>query len=658
MNGPTELDLAGVMEKLRDRENPPEGMNPSTRPVVVVEGVEVDPVVMEGDIAEGYWAGIPPQLSVTNWGTPSGPSSDSCSSSRSPSLLSMYSDGSWNDGYTTQAPNDSAPARVSEQSRCRHASTSISHPADPCENNLANARFCASQDNLGPQADYTKRKHSLKNMFLDVFHLESSHRKRSASSAEGRHRAHSSGDSPVKKLISRIRSRSSSDLLSRSSSSGSVDLEQEKEVNLNPEVRDGEVLGVDSLPATAINTRLVGRFRKNNANQKKRRWSLFDQHIMKSQDSPPDEASEYNVPLKYENEREGQGRWVVTLEMPGESKTDKGEAPPEVFKDSSDASHQKPRLVRTRSNSESTILVVEKKRKKRKDSRMIDRLLDFRLKKSLLRGSLPTLLGDKVSSQPADTKIPSKLLEDNENVFTDNLPVPGDVPSTFKTPRTQSMQNLTDYAVDDYFSPEIDRRYSTDDMDSYRESDRNKENLPHYLTVDQSRNRRHRFSIDNLWNALKGKSRSVDHTIHNPFDLDALRRKIGERTTSEPSRDISSPSPGAVPGVGVHQASRVPGAVPGVGVHQHSRSLSRTWCGRASVSTVPGAVPGVGVHQLVGYQEPYLVWACASVRQGTWSRTWCVGVHQLVGYLSVLCGVGVHQLAGSLEPYLVWACIS
>ncbi|XP_076058334.1 TLD domain-containing protein mustard isoform X5 [Oratosquilla oratoria] len=81
--------------------------------------------------------------------------------------------------------------------------------------------------------------------------------------------------------------------------------------------------------------------------------------------------------------------------------------------------------------------------------------------------------------------------------------------------------------------------------------------------------RRTRFSIENIWNVfrgrrlshdvgaagrhvtdavvpwLRGKSRSVDHSLHTPFHLEALRRKIGDRTASEPAREMPpSPSDG------------------------------------------------------------------------------------------------------------------
>ncbi|XP_053653498.2 uncharacterized protein [Cherax quadricarinatus] len=666
MSEPTGLEC-GAGKTKGGGENSPEKME-TTQPVIVVEGVDDMGVC---------WVYTPPEVSVSKWDTHSGPSSGSCSPhTRSPSIASMNSD-TWSEELPTRTAEDTASYTDTllepEDRGFRHvsSSSSIALPRSSQEQNLANTRFCASQEHIGSEVRYRKRKQSLKNMFLDVFHIDSSRHSRSSSSTEDHHRNHSSGDSPVRKLISKLRSNSHSDLLqtkSRSSSSGSIDLTslQDREVSLIPEVRVRSGSTVDAIPATAINTRLLGRYRKNNANQTKRRWSLFDHHLLKSRshrhDEPEsgattdydssddrqeelkigspgehrtdtkrrwslfdhhllksrshrhDEASDSCAPIDYDSSDDKHEEMVSTtdtkrrwslfdhhllksrshrhdeasdscapidydssddkheelgLKMNSlkEFTTDTEKSDSEGPKEPRNYSHEKIRVTRTRSNSESTIFV--EKKKKKKDTRMIDRLLDFRHKKYALRGSLPTLLVDKLhSSHDTDNKTHSKHAKNREETDQENLSIAGDVLDSpgYKSSRTQSMHDLTDYAVENYFSPEGDRRFSEDTMDPFHGMEQaDKENLSRYLTGEHATGRRHRFSIDNLWNAIKGrrlshdvgaagrhvtdtvvpwlrnKSRSVDHSIHNPFDLEALRRKIGERTSSEPSRDIPSP---------------------------------------------------------------------------------------------------------------------
>lgn len=502
MSGPTELDT-GVLETLREGDDSPEELVAPTQPVVVLSGVDEEPC----------WSNSPPQVCITSWGTASVPSSGSCSPhSRSPSLVSLYSDLSWGDSLITSAIEDTRSLSNSslepKHRRSRHASTSVAQCPSSHDQKLAAARLCASQEHLGQVGDPTKRKHSLKSMFLDMFHPESGRRMRSSSNIEDRHRPPSNGESPVKKLISRFRSRSHSELLdskSRSSSSSSVDLESEHtaEVSLNPKVKLNDVSSEDVVPATAINIRLMGRYRKHIAYHNKRRWSAFEQHVLKSRGQRPEGITEGTAPLRLVDEGEEPGRWVVTLEAPEDSSTDKRKAPPVPTKDPHDVRHQKRLVGRTRSNSESAILNIEKKRKRSflpKDSKVINRLRDFhRNKKNQTQGSLPTLLVEKqvgVSSQPPHPNTHSKHRKSCEEILNqENLSVPPDTEDGQKKPRTQSLRDLTEFAVEDYFSPEIDRRFSEDDVDSGH--------ISPFLPEGNARNRRHRFSIDHLWSVFR-----------------------------------------------------------------------------------------------------------------------------------------------------------
>ncbi|XP_071512192.1 nuclear receptor coactivator 7 isoform X2 [Panulirus ornatus] len=590
MNGPTELDI-GVLETLREGDDSPEELVTPTQPVVLLEGVSEVPC----------WNNTPPQVCITNWSTASGPSSGTCSPhSRSPSLISVYSDLSWGDGLITSATDDTRSLSNSSlepnHRRFRHSSTSVAHCPGSNEQKLAAARLCASQEHLGQEGDPTKRKHSLKSMFLDMFHPESGRRMRSSSNIEDRQRSPSQGESAVKKLISKIRSRSHSDLLdskSRSSSCSSVDRyaeQKEAEVSLNPKVKVRDVRTEDAVPATAINTRLVGRYRKHIAIQKKRRWSAFEQHVLKSRGQRPEGISEDSVPLGYVQEGEGPGRWVVTLETTGETSTDKGKEPTDAADDDDhhhpprDLTHQKRLLSRTRSNSESAILALEKKRKRSflpKDSRVINRLRDFHRNKKnqTTRGSLPTLLVEKQVGGYPQADHPNaepKLRKSSEEILNqENLSVPhyAEDDHNNRTSRAQSLAQPDGVCGRGLLRPG-DRPQvlrGRRGLGAHPEAQR-QENLSPYLNEGHSRNRRHRFSIDHLWSVfrgrrlshdvgaagrhvtetvvpwLRGKSRSVDHSIYNPFDIDALRRKIGERTSSEPSRDIPSPSSEATDG--------------------------------------------------------------------------------------------------------------
>nr|XP_027209243.1 uncharacterized protein LOC113802815 [Penaeus vannamei] len=565
--------VAGLREEGTedDDEDPTEG-TPGRKdpPIVVVEDVEGTP-----------WH-APPLVSVTNWGTPSGPSSGTCSPhSRSPSLGSLWSEASLSDDAGSISYSPKIPK--GPRQRARHASSSFTQ--DTGKQNPEVTRLCSSQELLATEIIPPKHKHSLKTMFLDVFHPESSRRTRSASSGEVRRRSPSTGDSKMRKLISKFRSRSQSDLLdvkSRRSFEGSINVGSH--VSLNPgESAAGEE--GEGVPPTAINTRLVGRFRKH-SNANKRRWSVFEQHILKSRGQRHDHAHDGSSnPATSDSEGEGQEGCVISLDDPsGESTTEyskastkiqlEGGVPPDPVR------HAKQRLGRTRSNSDSRINVLEKKQRRRRGSglafakeyKVIDRLIDFH-KRNKHRGSLPSL-AIEVQRQKHLQKLQD--LPDGQSQKKTQGPKAsnGSIPNGSITDplasRAQSFHNLTDFAVEDYFSSDNERHLSGDDADA--PGGAGPRNLSPYYGEEGNRARRHRFSIDHIWNVfrgrrlshdvgaagrhvtetvvpwLRGKSRSVDHTIHNPFDLDVLRRKIGDRTSSEPSRDIPSPSPEPVDG--------------------------------------------------------------------------------------------------------------
>ncbi|XP_064081810.1 uncharacterized protein LOC135198187 isoform X3 [Macrobrachium nipponense] len=527
-------DLGKVIQAKREMEDSGGEDSSST-----TETETAPPQVVVEAVNEAAWPCALPQVCVTNWGTPSGPSSGTCSPhSRSPSLASLWSETSYSDGLHTPRGEDTRSLSYTSlglENRCRsrHASTSCALTHGKI---VETTRLCASQELFATGEPQPKQKQTIKSMFLDVFHPESHRRQRSASSGEVRQRFPSGGDSKVRKFFSRIRSHSHSDLLdgqNRRSSTSSVNLTgmESGPVKLSPEVQTH--LG-DDLPVTAINTRLIGKYRKHQG--KKRRWSLFDQQILKSKGN-----RDSSHPVNNEDNSSGkEGR--VTLEpckgSPISSRT-------RAASFAVNPEYAKRMLGRTRSNSDSKIAVIDKKRKRgllSKDTKMIDKLLDFHFnKRHKQKGSLSSLTVEGQLDAQQKNKQHRKSISDISD--KENLRTIEDSPVGYGKERAMSFHNLTDFAVDDYFADE-------DDVDSVEHLRRgSKDTLSPYYAEEGQRSRRHRFSIDNIWkNVFRGKSRSVDHSIHSPFDLDALRRKIGERTSSEPSRDISSPSPEPVDG--------------------------------------------------------------------------------------------------------------
>ncbi|XP_068222732.1 oxidation resistance protein 1 isoform X3 [Palaemon carinicauda] len=550
-------DLGKVIQTKREEDDSGEDSASTTE-------VDAPPLVVVEAMNEVAWPCTLPEVSVTNWGTPSGPSSGTGTpNSRSPSMASLWSETSYSDGVHTPRGEDTRSLSYTSMGhgstrRARHASTSLALTHGKI---VETTRLCASQEIFATGEPQTqKQKHTIKSMFLDVFHPESHRRQRSASSGEVRQRFPSGGDSKVRKFFSRIRSHSHSELLSgqnRRSSTSAVDLTEvgDSHVNLSPEVKGH--LG-DDLPITAINTRLLGRYRKHHG--KKRRWSVFEQQLLKNKNNRD------NVhPINNEDHTANKEGCVVTTE-PGRGSPVSGRIRAGSLALTPD--YAKRMLGRTRSNSDSKIAVLDKKRKRgfmSKDSKMIDRLLDFHFnKRHKQKGSLSSLTADGQLDPQQKNKQHRKSISDISNK-ENLLGVEGDHVCYGKE-RSMSCHNLTDFAVDDYFANED----TIDSVDHLRRG--SKETLSPYYAEEGQRSRRHRFSIDHIWNAfrgrrlshdvgaagrhvtetvvpwLRGKSRSVDHSIHSPFDLDVLRRKIGERTSSEPSRDASSPSPEPVDG--------------------------------------------------------------------------------------------------------------
>ena len=406
-------------------------------PVVVVLGAEEGP----------YWCHAPPpQVNVTLWGTPSGPSSASCTpNSRSPSLNSFCSDASWGEGG-----NDLASLFKPRVNRSRHASTEVLS----CNRGLAAVapeRLCASQDHL----DTCKLKeHSSRQD-------KAGSRERSSSNVENGRR--DTSDSRVKRFLSKMRSYSHHDLLHGRGRSASCNDGEKQEESLVSEPQ--EAPEVPEVPATAINARLLGRFRKHGPDSKKRRWSAWEDRVLR-------------VWTHRTHGDEGHGESKIGPK-PGKPTT----LAPDTLAPTVPATPQtpdKPRLVRTRSNSESAINTGEKKRKRSllpRDSRVMDLLLDFHNRKK--RGSLSQLGAD--------------------HQMTPSLPPREEDTSVTKNGRALSLHDLTEFAVEDYFGEDPQEYHSEDETDG----DRPRYTLHPLGGRSHARSRRPRFSIDNILNALR-----------------------------------------------------------------------------------------------------------------------------------------------------------
>ncbi|MPC91486.1 hypothetical protein E2C01_086526 [Portunus trituberculatus] len=423
--------------KLEDSWEDGEAVHPP--PLVVVLGADEGP----------YWCqGTPPQVNVTVWGTPSGPSTASCTNSRSPSLNSFCSDVSWGDGG-----NDLASLFKPRVNRSRHASTELLS----CNRGLMAAapqRLCASHDHL----DTCKGKGRHRSR-QDKAEMGS--RERSSSNVENGHRD-TTPDSRVKRFLSKMRSYSHHDLLHGRGRSGSCTDAVKAEESLVPEPED-----VPEVPATAINARLVGRFRKNGPDLKKRRWSAWEDRMLRLWGSKThgDEGHvESNTDPEPADPLPAPPPTPATLDVrtPAQAQPDKR------------------RLARMRSNSESAIITHEKKRKRGfhpKDSRLLDILLDFHHRKK--RGSLPSLVANKHHAHSA-------------------APLQKEDPPMIRNGRALSCHNLTDFAVEDYFG-ENSGCVSEDELDG----DRSRHALHPLDAHGHSRHSRSRFSIDNILNVLR-----------------------------------------------------------------------------------------------------------------------------------------------------------
>lgn len=410
------------------------------QPVVVVLGAEEGP----------YWCHAPtPQVNVTLWGTPSGPSSASCTpNSRSPSLNSFGSDLSWSD-----SGNDLASLFKPRVNRSRHASIEVLS----CNRELRAAppeRLCASQDHLDICKPKGRQRHRSRQD-----KVEAGSRERSVSNVED-DRRDTSSDSKVKKFLSKMRSYSHHDLLHGRGRSVSCTDGEKLEESLATETQE-----VPEVPATAINARLVGRFRKHGPDLKKRRWSAWEDRVLRLRghrhhgDEGPRESTTDSEPAK------------PTAPAPA---THAPPAPDPAVPD-------KRRLARTRSNSESAITTHEKKRKRgflHRDSRVMELLLDFHHRKK--RGSLPSL----VANQQQATTVPPLQEED---------------PPLTRGGRALSLDYLTEFAVEDYFGEDSQVGFSEDETDG----DRSRHALHPLDAHSHSRGRRPRFSIDNILNAIR-----------------------------------------------------------------------------------------------------------------------------------------------------------
>lgn len=408
-----------------------------------VEGGMPHPVVVVlGADGDQYWCNTQtPEVNITLWGASSGPSSGSCTpNSRSPSLNSFCSEASWSD-----AGSDDSSVFKSGGSRSRHASTEVLS----CSRGFLRAapeRLCASQDYLNTGKGKERR---LSRSRPDK--VGESGRERSASNAEGDRRDGSS-DSKVKKFLSRMRSHSHHELLHGRTRGGSLVDADKLEESFEPEPRE--------VPPAAINARLLGRFRKHGLDLKKRRWSAWDDrmHIfrLRGHRNHEEEEEDTDLPQPLPPPRSKPAtRQAVTVP-------------------------DKPRVARTRSNSESAIIVPKKKRKRRflaGDSRVKGLLMDFHIRKK--RGSMPSLVDEDQQQQ--------KHTPPKQNL------------SVTKEGRALSFHNLTDFAVDDYFGGDTPGTLSEDETDG---------DHPDLLGVDghphpHGRDRRPRFSIDNILNAIR-----------------------------------------------------------------------------------------------------------------------------------------------------------
>lgn len=406
-------------------------------------GIPHPVVVVLGADGDEYWCNTPPpEVNITLWGTSSGPSSGSCTpNTRSPSLNSFCSEVSWSD-----AGSDDSTAFNSNGNRSRHASTEVLS----CSRGFLRAapeRLCASQDQLNTgKAKERQLPRSRPDKTDEIV------RERSASNVE-ENRRDASSDSKVKKFISRMRSHSHHELLHGRSRGGSLVDAEKLEESLDPEPRE--------VPPAAINSRLLGRFRKHGLDLKKRRWSAWDErvHIFRMRGHRNHEEDDSDPPRP-------------AAPPPAAPAPRKAVAVPD-----------KPRLDRTRSNSESDITMNKKKRKRRflaKDSRVRDLLMDFHHRKK--RGSLPSLTAEE--QRQKQEEVPRK----------EGLTVSRDG-------RALSFHNLTDFAVDDYFGGDTPGTLSEDETDGDRFR-------PALLELDahphpHGRDRRPRFSIDNILNVIR-----------------------------------------------------------------------------------------------------------------------------------------------------------
>lgn len=406
-----------------------------------MEGEIPHPVVVVVGAEDGpYWCNTPPpEVNITMWS--SNPSSGTGTpNTRSPSLNSFCSEASWSD-----ASDDSV--FKSNSNRSRHASTEVLS----CSHGFLTAateRLCASQDHLDT-SKVKERQQPRKGLDKP----EGRGRERSASCVPDERRD-TSPHSKVKKFFSRMRSNSHHELMLHGRSRGGSCVEAEKlEETLEPEPRE--------VPPAAINARLLDRFRKHGLDLKKRRWSAWEDrvHIFRLRG--------------HRTEEEGPELTKPQAPPPTDPVVEDSPAGPETVPD-------KPLLSRTRSNSESTIVTGKKKRHRGVRNLLMD--IHYRKK----HGSMPSLVVEEQKRQQQQGEAPSASPRKEEDS------------SGSWEKRAASCHNLTDLAVDDYFS---DGTFSEDETDGER---------PRALPLGvnghphpHGRHRRPRFSIDNIWSVIK-----------------------------------------------------------------------------------------------------------------------------------------------------------
>ena len=393
-------------------------------------------IVLVQDNNEGPWlAGNEIRIQVSNWDGSSIGSSSICTPvGRSPSLISLSSNSSVNENYLNSS--DISKTRSLSDSKIDVPNLKLKWPSDhklsssfiDGDSNLKdkNLRLCSSQDNIITNSNekmFIKGKNKHKNKLLNVFHHG---RQRSKSGCieekKNYNKNSSSGGGKVKKILTRMRSQSHGDLKIPSTLSSNQKIDQSSVEMSDPPPNP-----------LAINANLISFFKKHKeAESKKRRWSfgIFDQNTYNEPYIPTEPPV---VNLFEEND------WVY-IPHQGES-SDFVEEPP---CNSENNKYLKPKIVRTRSNSDSGLALGGfTKKTKRNEPKFISRIREFpNNKKQKFKGSLPHIAHEN------EDLVDSPNLSDITNLDTNNRV--RKISST-STDRSRSFTNLTDLAIDDYY---------------------------------------------------------------------------------------------------------------------------------------------------------------------------------------------------------------